>query len=759
MRRVVARASVVLLVVAGCNDNELGIEVRRPNQPPETVLASGPPDSTTINGYHVEFFWSGTDYDGTIDHYDVILVDHPKAQSHIDGVPGDGDLTRVVVEVPASDDPRWLGTSSRDTILVTLADTLNRPPWPRPDENDEDVRNSAFERWHTFFVRAVDNDGIVDPTPDYRSFNARSIAPVVRLRRPIVAGQDFQCPATVVFRWDGYDPIDESTSIEPEASRWVMISSHLDPGRPGTPYSSFPDSLRNLPSRYQWSPWQRWNAADSLGKYAVVSDLTHVGDFPGSGYYIFAVQARDEAGAITAVLDQKTPEKNNCVFVRVSGTLGPLLHMSDEFLGPLQFITGSRPVRFDIAGGQSIHFKWSADVEHYGGIVDGYRYGWDLRDLGDASEWSSWSLSTTAAPPRSFSSGTHRFYVQVRDNAGTVTQAICELAVHQVTRTRTVLWVDDSDYLADAVTEATDDARWIDVLSRVAATKGQRFDKSVDVFDVGLNRREPPPIWKLFEYQMIVWSARSDFRGQSGLRSLGRFIDPLPTRNQVAFKPFNYLKVYLANGGRLWINGFRPAWQIWPLERERLHEWDPVNVTNWDDPIDPHPPGIDSVGTTSLLYAMGIEMFDVGAITGSLRFLRDHFCRGMDPCADVAGDSVPLLIVAPTWSQSGTGGRPNVEIYNMPNAMATQRNPLVPLPGISVAVYCYANGYPERPGFTYPETADGQPTFILAKGSPLDPSYTRAFCGFEPYLLSEDSHLRLAEFVLVRHFGLGQRSP
>ncbi len=750
---------VVLLVVAACNDNELGIEVRRPNQPPETVLASGPPDSTTISGYHVEFFWSGTDRDGTIDHYDVILVDHPKVHSHIDGVPGDSDLTRVVVEVPALDDPRWLGTTARDTILVALADTLHRPPWARPGESDEDVRNSAFKRWHTFFVRAVDNDGIPDPTPDYRSFNARNIAPVVRLRRPVVAGQDFQSPPIVVFRWDGHDPLDEIANIEPEASRWVIISSNLEPGRPGTPYSSFPDSLRTLPVRYQWSPWRRWNAADSLGRQAVVSGLTHVGDFPGSGYYVFAVQARDEAGAVTAVLDARTPEKNNCVFVRVSGTLGPLLHVNDEFLGPMLFVTGSRAVRFDIAGGQSIHFKWKADVEHYGGGVAGYRFGWDIRDLGDASEWSSWSLSTTEAPGRTFSSGTHRFYVQVKDNAETVTQAVCELAVHQVTRTRPLLWVDDSDYLADALTEIIDDTRWIGVLSRVAAKQDLHFEPSVDVYDVGLNRREPPPIWKLFEYQMVVWSARTDFRGQSGLRTVGRFVDPVPVRNQNAFKPFDYIKVYLANGGELWINGFRPAWQLWPIERVRGHDWDPVNVPNWDDPIEPHPPGIDSVGTRSLLYAMGIEMFDVGAITGSQRFLRDHFCRGMTPCAEVAGDSVPLLVVAPTWNQAGTGGRANIEIYNMPNAMTTQRIPLIPLPGISVPVYCYVNGFPESPGFAYPETADRQPTFVLAKGSPLDPGYTRAFCGFEPYLLSEDAHQCLAEFVLVRHFGLGNRRP
>ena len=41
----------------GCNDNDLGIDSRRPNRPPETVLSSGPPDSTNSTNYRVQLFW------------------------------------------------------------------------------------------------------------------------------------------------------------------------------------------------------------------------------------------------------------------------------------------------------------------------------------------------------------------------------------------------------------------------------------------------------------------------------------------------------------------------------------------------------------------------------------------------------------------------------------------------------------------------------------------------------------------------------
>ena len=75
--------------------------------------------------------------------------------------------------------------------------------------------------------------------------------------------------------------------------------------------------------------------------------------------------------------------------------------------------------------------------------------------------------------------------------------------------------------------------------------------------------------------------------------------------------------------------------------------------------------------------------------------------------------------------------------------------------------YCFVSGVPEDAarGVTYPETADKQPLLILAKGSPLDPQFSRAFCGFEPYLLERASQKDLTAFILIRHFRLGQALP
>src|SRR5262245_5112255 len=310
-------ALLALAGLAGCSDNRLGIEQRRPNMPPETSLSSGPPDSTQQTVYKVQLFWSGTDRDGTIDHYDFILVDHPPIQDHIAGSPRD-DPSRVVVTVPEPDDPRWVGTTANDSTFITLADTLRRDAEPDSGETSDTVRRVPFERWHTFFVRAVDNEGMPDPTPDYRSFNSRNIAPLVHLLPPIKPGAAFPGPIVIVFNWEGEDEVGDGTIKNPVASRWTWIASWVTPN--GTPenfgYTSFPDSLYHLPSRYKWSAWKRWDAEDGSGKTQDVRFPGHVGDppTPGSpdpGYYIFAVQAMDEGGAVTPVFDWKTPGKNN----------------------------------------------------------------------------------------------------------------------------------------------------------------------------------------------------------------------------------------------------------------------------------------------------------------------------------------------------------------------------------------------------------------------------------------------------------------
>src|SRR4029450_8061548 len=100
----------------------------------------------------------------------------------------------------------------------------------------------------------------------------------------------------------------------------------------------FPDSLYAL-RESRWSHWKAWNASDGLGRKAILRDLQGAdGDRPGAGFYLFAVQAMDEAGAVTPVFDDASFEKNNAVRIFVSGSVGPMLEVKDRYLGSYTFI-------------------------------------------------------------------------------------------------------------------------------------------------------------------------------------------------------------------------------------------------------------------------------------------------------------------------------------------------------------------------------------------------------------------------------------
>ncbi|MFQ5600239.1 MAG: hypothetical protein ACE5G2_06765 [Candidatus Krumholzibacteriia bacterium] len=607
-----------------------------------------------------------------------------------------------------------------------------------------------FERWHAFFIRAVDDRRLPDPTPDYRSFNARTLAPTVALSPPVHAGRRFLGPTAITVRWKGRDPIDDFEVQEPDSSRWTLITSSVT--LQGD-YGSFPDSLYVLPDRFHWSPWRDWGAEDGSGVRATVRDLIPIGSGPYDRFYIFAVQAMDEAGAVTPVFDWTTPGKNNVALLMVGRGVGPIIQVEESDLGSARFAGGSRPVRVHVAAGQKLQFRWQGDASRYGGEIEASRFGWDLVNPWDDEEWDQgWSPTVHEAPQRSFTEGTHRFQLQVRDDLGLVTEATLELAVHPMTRNRALLFVDDTSAIVrGSGEEEREDERWMQVLTSLAVEAGIEFDPVRDIFDVCEHRFNDLPIELVFEYEAVVWSVREGTCA-TALRRVARFFDPFADRHTNTARAFNHVNVYLENGGKLWINGWRPGAVMLPESYLLLPH--PINVTNWDDLIEPHP-FVDSVGTMSLLYRMGVEMFDLGAGTGVPREGMSHFCHGLRR----ADADAPALVVGSDWGAlPGQSGRPNIGIYNMPIALAAQTPPLMPPEGRTLVSYTFVSGVPEdeSEGIVYPLTADAQPIFLLIKANLQDAHYSRAFCGFEPHLLAPDSHLRLLEYVLIDKMHLGE---
>ena len=122
------------LAQLGCE----GIEQPEPakNKEPETVVTSGPVDSTDAF-YRVPVFWKGFDDDGLIQGFEYALDDTLRSD--------------------------WVFTTRSDSEFVFLT-ALDAP--------EEQLQR----RFHRFFVRAIDNEGKEDLTPAWIEFFAETQA-------------------------------------------------------------------------------------------------------------------------------------------------------------------------------------------------------------------------------------------------------------------------------------------------------------------------------------------------------------------------------------------------------------------------------------------------------------------------------------------------------------------------------------------------------------------------------------------------------
>jgi hypothetical protein len=574
---VLGAAIWLIAVVAGCNDNDLGLEKRRPNQPPQTILSSGPPDSTTGANYRVHLYWAGSDADGTIDHFDYIMIDHPAADDDID--PADPNApNRVVVPNIRRDDPRWSSTFANDTLVVTRADTLrHRPPVPMFPV----TTSSCGARTSSAGIRSSCAPSTTRACSTTHRNTARSIRRPWRrsffLKPPVSPTVDFSGPTTIVFNWDGSDEVGDGTTLAPIASRWTYLPTRLD--QEGN-YIGYPDTFYTLP-RSAWSPWRQWDARDKSGVQAIIRNLIPVQ--AGGGYYMFAVQAMDEAGAVTPVFDAHTAGKNNVVKIFVNDAVGATLVVNERFLGSFNFV-GSRaePIVLPIAAGQPINFNWRGDASSYGGEIVAYRYGWNIRNPSNDEEWQqNWCATCRTAPTRIFNSGAQRFFLETRDNAETITHAEFELVVYQVTKNRDLLFIDDTSYPPDAPEENFEDRRWSAVVDSLLARRPFQYDRAIDSYDVEANRRVAPPLPLVFDYKSIIWASRA-YTTENALKRIAFFIDPFDTRRTTQTVLFNYLNVYIDNGGEFFLSGDEVSSILWPFAARNPF---PANITNWDDPV------------------------------------------------------------------------------------------------------------------------------------------------------------------------------
>ncbi|MBD3368136.1 MAG: hypothetical protein GF405_08220 [Candidatus Eisenbacteria bacterium] len=214
-------AVVGMLFLSGCRKkDEVFIDT---NLAPDTRLTSAPGPLDQAN-YRVHMYWEGSDPDGYVNGFFYAWDD--------------------------TIGTAWEFTSATDSLFKAVIDTAGET------------------RRHTFYVRSVDNEGKLDPSPARIRFDAWTVVPVVdslrRLEGPLDPTSPIYDPTakdTVLmgtpcqFAWTGYDPDGEGAPVE--------FSYRLDS-----------------------NPFTDWNDVTT----AEVDDIS-------SGTHFFYVKAQDETGA------------------------------------------------------------------------------------------------------------------------------------------------------------------------------------------------------------------------------------------------------------------------------------------------------------------------------------------------------------------------------------------------------------------------------------------------------------------------------
>ena len=503
----------VLLV--GCEKKEGQII---PNQPPGIELTSGPIENS-YESYAVEFFWAGWDEDGIVDHF-----------------------------LWAIDD-----TSSERAWNLTY---LNRGTFPFPATVKGRPDSSQFSAFHTFYVKAVDNND-AESQVAFLSFNSTTVAPYTEIQRPEDAlnpwGEAILVGSALYTEWTGYDP--DGSNGEPVGYyfRLLPVDSELLI-RPSLLLMAVADS-----STIGSYPWE-YIPGDSTA--VNLTGLVSRGDTEPK-VYVFCVRAVDEAGAIEPYY---IFGRNVIVIQARPGQIGPNFTLGIEAICEYEIFGqwGKRvpPPRADIQRvevpvGSRLRFYWSGEAEHYGGIVTGYRYGLDIENIDDPLQWSPWSLDRTSFET-TFSEvdeGLHSFYVQCKDNGGGVSFGILDFWVVKFDFDKAVFFVDDyvntHQYGDPQSTDPTDEQQdrfWRGLLTSAGLVEGA--DDGYMMFE-GWNYAYPekresyvPLLEEISRYRALVWMTSTAWGTYTAFHKV------------VALDDFsNVLASYVTGGGRLWLMG------------------------------------------------------------------------------------------------------------------------------------------------------------------------------------------------------------
>jgi hypothetical protein len=483
-----------LMLFSSCEKNHVSTS----NKPPHVIVTGGPPQGGVAN-YYVTISWVGWDEDGVVKYF-IFAID---------------------------DTTHWTEIRELEQTFIFTADSLR--------EGEE------FGRWHTFWIEAVDNDG-ARSRADYLTFDARTVAPKTTILVPTCDPEGLTpCEGPLVLGtsvrvvWEGEDPDSRDASKKPVAYQWRLFNLSKFGLLQGCPYI-----LRGCVEFLDSPPY----VPDSTSFWSEPTTQTEIRftNLQAGAYWLFGVRAIDEAGAV-----EPFPHiwGNAIYFTTLPGYGTPELKIcqgSNCHEYPADGLVWQR----NATANRQINLTWVGDASPYGGTISGYRWGVDISNLDDPSQWETgWGPDITSASLSFSQPGVHRVYVQVKDYADAVQLGIVEFNVSEFLFDRDVLYVDD--YFDIIPGDAAHDAFINSILTRC-----RQYTDSVYVFSTypsGPGRQPPevasyfiaPSLEELSRYKFVIW----DCYGPQN-----NFTVAL---NEVITK--GVLQQYLDLGGRLWVYG------------------------------------------------------------------------------------------------------------------------------------------------------------------------------------------------------------
>jgi len=557
-----AAAPVLLLaVVNGCGpETDLG-GVELINALPDTRITGAPPYLRDTE-YTVHFYWTGSDPDGRVRGYQWKMTANGD----------DGISIRDTLTVdPATGDTLnpWRYTTASDSTFVVTAD--------QQGFEDDLILPEPMQRFyqpHTLIVRAIDDHGGVDPTPAMITFTATTLSPSIHVDSPLalrsITSEAKTVPPKFFIGWVGTDPDYELGN--PQMVRYLYKPALVADAAGGGShyvytkyeYDQVVDSLVTFDDP-QWSDWIPYAATPAERRQAFEGSKRDADN--NRIYYIFALQAKDIAGAVSLDRGYFNPVAN----FSIDDSQTPLLILRERYLGT-EIGTGIARLEKYIAQDQPLQFEWFGSASEYGGEVTAYRYGWDVQDLGDDNDpgWEvqyGLSQANFSSEIRSFSQGLHVFTVECKDNSGLLTRLQYFLSVvpvpEEADRLPLVLIDDVPDRTSNGWPNSANtvqydndihrDAFWDDVLASSGGVS--RFSSERDVID---NERLIGN-WgyrDIVRYKTLIWSARRNslsYLASSFQPSIyvpqGAGAEPIPTEAYV------WLEAYQRNVGNVLLAG------------------------------------------------------------------------------------------------------------------------------------------------------------------------------------------------------------